>query len=324
LAVVSYAWARVGVAVLALTVVAVALLGVVSSAPALPLPPTVSIDPLTGLESATYGRNAAFVARITNDNPKALRGVVVSTPIPATSGGAAAFVAATCAGTLSATDYTCAIDRVRAGETLAFTFVWQVPGSGSSSDCPGADPCMTSSATFTVDAVGYPAGPAATSLLSSSSDSSAGTYATSTCTSPSSPTLATNPALGPGNPLSTSICAPSLPAGVPGLVTSIDEVPKLPSDPGVSPETSVICIPSPLADCDVTPFVFSPKATFTFVLLNSSLPPGEVIDEVYHDGVLVTTDRNADRYVASIKVQRRKGITTVVVKSSTNGEWRFG
>lgn len=302
----------------------VALLGAVSSAPATPVPPTVSIAPVAGLESTTYGRNAAYVARITNNANAALRNVVFSTPIPSTSGGSAVFAAATCAGSLSATAYTCApIDRVRAGETVAITVIWQVPGSGSSSGCPGSDPCLTSSGTFSIGSSSYPAGPAATSLLSTSSDSSAGTYAMTACTSSSSPTLQTNQVLGPGNPLSTSICAPNLPASVPGLVTSIDEVPRAPSDPGVAPETSVICIPSPLADCDVTPFVFSTKATFTFVLLNSSLPEGEVIDKVFHNGVLVSTNKNADPYVDSIKVQPFKGITTVVVKSSRNGTWAF-
>jgi hypothetical protein len=59
------------------------------------------------------------------------------------------------------------------------------------------------------------------------------------------------------------------------------------------------------------------------VLLNSSLDPGEVIDKVFHNGVLVSTNKNHDPYVASIKVQPFKGITTVVVRSSTNGRWDF-
>jgi hypothetical protein len=183
---------------------------------------------------------------------------------------------------------------------------------------------MTSSGTFTVGPSSYPAGPAATALLSTSDASSAATYAISACTNPSSPTLATNPVLGPGNPLSTSVCAPTLPANALGLVTSIDEVPAGESSPGVAPETSEICIPAPLMDCDLTPFMFSPKATFTFVILNSSLPEGETIDKVFHNGVLVSTNKNDDPYVESIKIQPFKGITTVVVKSSTNGSWEFG
>ena len=57
-------------------------------------------------------------------------------------------------------------------------------------------------------------------------------------------------------------------------------------------------------------------ATFTFVLANSSLPAGETIDKVYHDGVLVSTRPRDDPHVVGIKVQKFKGITTVVVRSS--------
>ena len=107
-------------------------------------------------------------------------------------------------------------------------------------------------------------------------------------------------------------------------MTSIDELPSSVSDPGVAPEASEICIPAPLADCDLAPFSFSPKATFTFLILNSSLPPGEVVDQVFHNGVLVSTSSSADPYVKNIKVDRAKGITKVVVKSSENGRWNFG
>lgn len=300
-----------------------ALFGAVASAPATPPPPVVTLTNAPGLESVTYGANAAYIAKIQNPAAAALRNVVFRIAIPATSSGPAVFQAATCAGTLTATEYVCnPIDRVRGGESASITTVWKVPTSGSSSGCPSADPCLAASGSFTIGSSTYPAGPATTALLAQGDASSAATYALSPCTSTSAPTLQTNQTLGPGNPLSTSICAPTLPSGVPGLVTSIDEVPGGP--PGTAPEASDICIPAPSSTCSTTPFVFSPKATFTFVLLNSSLPPGEVIDKVYHDGVLVTTDRNADRYVVSIKVQPFKGITTVIVKSSTNGDWRFG
>ncbi len=243
--------------------------------------------------------------------------------MPQTSGGPATLLSATCTGTLSASELVCnPIDRVKGGESASITTVWKVPSSGSSAGCPTADPCLATSGAFQVGAASYPAGPASTALLAQGDASSAATYAMTACTASSGPTLQTNLILGPGNPLSTSICAPTLPANAPGLVTAIDEVPSGP--PGNAPEASEICIPAPTTPCNAAPFVFSPKATFTFVLLNSSLPAGEVIDKVYHDDVLLTTDRSADRYVVSIKVQPFKGITTVVVKSSTNGSWKFG
>ncbi len=203
--------------------------------------------------------------------------------------------------------------------------MWKVPASGSSAICPSADPCLSTSGSFTVGPATFPAGPASIALLATGDDSNAATYALSPCTASSGPTLATNPVLSSANPLSTSICAPNLPSGQIGLVTGIEEVPSGESSPGVAPETSEICIPAPGFGCDATPFVFSPKkATFTFVLLNSSLPEGETIDQVFHNGVLVSTSPSADPYVESIKIQPFKGITTVVVKSSTNGGWDFG
>jgi hypothetical protein len=289
------------------------------------LPPTVDFTTAPGLDSVNYGQNAAYVARITNHANSTLRNTTFSTPVPSTDGGPATFLAASCAGTLTATQFSCVVDRVHAGQTFSITIVWKTPATGTSSGCPSADPCLTSSGTFTAGSLTLPAGPAATSLLPAGDSSSAATYALAPCTIASGPTLQTDPNLSPSNPLSTTVCAPHLPPAQLGLVTSIDELPKPPSLPGVAPEASDICIPAPLFGCNATPFVFAPKkATFTFVILNSSLPPSEVIDQVFHNGVLVSTSPSADPYVESIKVQPFKGITTVTVKSSTNGSWTFG
>jgi hypothetical protein len=168
-------------------------------------------------------------------------------------------------------------------------------------------------------------GPVATTLLADDDPSRAATYALATCSDPSSPTLATDPNVGPSNPLATSVCIPSLPAGDPlhpGLVTWIQELPSAPSDPGFAPQISDLCMPAPGFECDQTPFVFSSPATFTFVLHNDSLP-GE-IKKVFHDGVLVSERPRDDPRVVSIKRENFKGITTVVVESSTNGSWDFG
>lgn len=320
-----HGWTRLSLLALGAAALVIALFGAVSSAPATPPPPIVTLTNAPGLDSVTYGGNAAYVAGIANPANTALRSVTFRMPIPETDAGQALFQSATCPGTLTATEFVCnAIDRVRGGESASITTVWKVPGSGSSTDCPSADDCLTASGAFVIGSSTFPAGPAATALLTQGDDSSAATYTLVACTSTSSPTLATNPNLGPGNPLSTSICAPNLPANQPGLVTAIEELAKPLSDPGTAPEASEICIPAPGSPCDQTPFIFSSKATFTFVLLNSSLPEGETIDKVYHDGVLVSTNKNHDPYVQSIKIQPFKGITTVVVKSSKNGSWTFG
>ncbi len=126
----------------------------------------------------------------------------------------------------------------------------------------------------------------------------------------------TFPTIGPNNPLATSVCA-AIPED--GLPVAVEETPRAPGDPGIAPQSSEICMP---AGCGGTPFVFSPLATFTFVLDNNSFS-GE-IKKVFHDGVLVSERQRDDPHVVRIKRENFKGITTVVVESSKNGSWDFG
>jgi hypothetical protein len=288
-----------------------------------------------GLDSVTYGHTAAFTARITNTGSVTLKNVTFHNPIPTTEVDGqpqeAIFQSSSCDGTLSATEFSCFLtDRLRSGESLTLTIAWKTPVTGSSSDCPAEGPaCMTNTAYWESGPGGpltFAMGPVATTLLSGNDDSKAGTYALAPCTDPSSPTLATSQDVGPDNPLATSVCAPTLPVNDPlhpGLVTAIEELDHTPSDPGIT-QVSEICMPQPGTGCDDgNPFVFSPPARFTFVIDNGSLPEGERINKVFHDGVLVSKSKRADPRVVSIKNQKFKGITTVVVQSSTNGSWDF-
>lgn len=287
-----------------------------------------------GLDSVTYGQTVAYTARITNTGNVTLKEVTFRNPIPETIADGepqqAVFQHASCEGALTETEFSClVIDKLPAGESLAVTIAWKTPTTGTSSDCPEEGPaCMTNSAFWETGPFGphiFGMGPVVTTFLASNDEASAATYALAACTDPSTPTLATDQAVGPGNPLATSICAPSLPVNNPlnpGLVTSIEELAKSPSDPGTAPEASDICIPAPGFDCDQTPFVFSPLATFTFVLDNASVTGR--ITKVFHNGVLIPKSKRADPRVASIKIQKFKGITTIVVLSSTNGRWTFG
>ena len=284
---------------------------------------------LPGLDEVTYGGIAAFSLRIKNTGGVTLKNVTLRNAIPTTDDGGgpqqAVFQSASCQGTLTATEFSCiATDRLRPGDSVAVTVAWKTPSGGSSTGCDVA-PCFTNSAfwqagpgptTFGMD-------PASAALLSGDDPSKAATYAISACTDPSSPTLATDPDVDADNPLATSVCAPSLPANAPGLVTAIEERDSEESDPGTT-QVSEICLPSPGTECDASPFVFSPFATFTFVIDNGSLPEGDEIDTVYHDGAVVSRSRKADPHVVIIKNERFKGITLVVVRSSTNGSWTFG
>lgn len=320
--------ARFAVVAAAAGIAALAMFGLTS-----PAPGATSADgelrALPGLDAVTYGQMAAFSASVENTGNVTLKNVTLHQPIPTTEVDGetqpAVFQSAGCTGTVSASEFSCVVtDKLRPGDSIAVTIVWQTPSAGSSSDCE-SDPCLVATG-FWQSGPGsrtFPMDPIAVELLDGNDPSQAATYALAACTDPSDPTLATDPDVDVDNPLATSVCASSLPASALGLVTSIEEKEGEESDPGIT-QVSEICLPSPGTECDASPFVFSPLATFTFVVTNASLPAGEKIDTVYHDGVVVSKSKRADPRVVSIKNEKFKGITTIVVVSSTNGSWRFG
>lgn len=320
---------RFAVVAAAAGIAALAMFGLASPAPGA-TSAEGELRALPGLGAVTYGQLAAFSASVENTGNVTLKNVTLHQPIPTTEVDGepqeAVFQTAGCAGSVSASEFSCVVtDRLRPGESLAVTIVWKTPSAGSSPDCLSDRPCLEAngfwesgpgSSTFEMD-------PAAVELLDGDDPSQAATYALAACTNPSNPTLATDPDVDADNPLATSVCASSLPTSAPGLVTSIEEKEGEESDPGIT-QVSEICLPSPGTECDASPFVFSPLATFTFVVANASLPAGEKIETVYHDGAVVSKSRRADPRVVSIKNEKFKGITTIVVLSSTNGSWRFG
>ena len=319
-------WVRLAVVAAVGTLTAIVFFGTATPAPATGTPPTIDFDNQPGLSSVTYGQNAAYVAHITNNGIAVLRNVTFHNPIPTTIVNGqpqqAVFQSSNCAGQVTATEFVCnVVAKLDTNQTATVTVAWKTPSAGSSPGCPTAASCMLTSASWGTSLRSYPMGPVATELLSGNDPSRAATYALSACTDPSAPTLATDQNVSSSNRLATSVCVPSLPPSG-GLVTAIQELPKSESDPGTAPEVSDICIPAPLTACDQAPFVFSPLATFTFVLDNASLP--NPIHVVYHNGVVVSTRPRDDPHVVYIKVQPYKGITTVIVQSSRNGKWAFG
>lgn len=319
-------WGRIAAVVAVGSVVAVALFGAAAPAPAGNRGPLSELAVVAGLDEVTAGQGVALIAKLVNRQKSTFTDVRFSAPIPAGS-------------TLTTTDcpqfellpaenpseFLCHWGhQLRAGDTAKVVYVVETPADGGST--------FTGSGAWLIKEGGqqsgapdtFPTNDVVVPLIAANNPSKAGAYVTTSCTDPSSPTLATSQALGPDNPLSTSVCAPNLPVATLGLPTSILERDALPSDPGVT-QVSEVCMPAPTFGCDpgYTPFVFSSVATFTFVIRNASLPAGETIDKVFHDGVLVSKNSRADPRVVSIKVQPFKGITTVVTQSSTNGSWTF-
>jgi len=335
--------------VLAVMVFAV---GTTSNAPAGNRNPAAVLVGLPGPSEVTYGQNVAYSATLKNTGKSNFTKLEFHNPVPTTSGGPAQLVYASCGNSpplpAGATEFACDLGELSAGGTARVTIVWKTPLTGSSTTelawtpwpdtCPASTPvCMTNSVFWIMkEGTGkpgsagpdtFPAGPVVTSLLVVPDPVAAGGYALDVCTDPSTPTLTTNPSVGAGNDLTTSVCISGVPGLLfdPGLAIEIDE--------GIGPhnlgvtESSEICIPAPGDSCpETTPYQFSSPSTFTFVIDNTTLPKGEKIDTVFHNGDTVpfcADDPDADPCVVSITIDNSAKTTTVVVESSENGGWDF-
>jgi hypothetical protein len=321
-------------AMVALTTAVVAVLAIaVGTAPAGNRSPQPTLVGFPGPGEATYGQNVAYTATLPNGQSSTFTHAQFHDPIPTTVSGSQTLKAtlkyASCQGQLTATEFVCNEITVPSGQTARVTIVWQTPASGSSTSCPTATPvCMTNSSFWTIkEGTGKPgsSGPdtfpsplVATSLLVVPNPAKAGGYALEACTNAATQaSLETNPAVGPTNKLATRVCASTVPGQTfdPGVPIEIDEGPG-----GGITETSTICIPGPGQGCDTssyTPWIFSPRATFTFTIDNTTLPKGEKVDKVFHDSVDVTTD-------CSISISNKTKTTIVSCLSDRNGDWRFG
>ena len=190
-------WVRLAVVAAVSGLTAIVLFGTAAPAPATGTPPTISFDNQPGLSSVTYGQNAAYVARITNNGVAVLRNVTFHNPIPTTIVNGqpqqAVFQSSSCGGQVTATEFVCnVVTKLDTNQTATVTISWKTPSAGSSPGCPTAASCMLTSATWGTSLRSYPMGPVATELLSGNDPSRAATYAVSACTDPSAPTLATD------------------------------------------------------------------------------------------------------------------------------------
>jgi hypothetical protein len=320
-----------------------------TSAPAGNRDPESTMSTFPGLAGVTAGRTWAGTASLWNRESSTYTDVRFRLPIPT----GAALVQTDCPQfeivSGSPDELVCHWGhQLRSGETARVALALTVPGSGSTMQVSGTWVIKEGRQTKGGGPDNFPTNAVSVPLLSGTSGGQAGTFATNTCTNPSTPTLSTNQALSSGNPLATSVCAPNLPTvPITGIVAAINEF-NATSGPGVT-QVSDICLPAPGFGCNTTPFVFSPPATFTFRIDETSLPkvcssgghddndryglyhgkpkpPGGScgplkISKVYHDGVLVPAG-SLDPKVVSIASSNK--VTTVVVKASENGSWRFG
>jgi len=327
------AWLAGGVV---LVVTSLAILAVAAStAPAGNRTPLSELLVSPGPASPTSGKTVALTARLENRQSSMFTDITFRLPIPA----GATFETTDCASyelvpVGSSIEFDCSWGhQLPAGQTATVTIALKTPDSGSLVTAAGAWRMKEGSQTKGGGPDTLPTNAGEVSLLAKNDPLNAADFATAVCTDPATPTLATLP-IGPGNPMSTSVCAPNLPTvPITGIAASIEERDRTNADPGIT-QVSDICLPEPDSDCGSAsvPFQFSPMATFVFTIDNKALPcPAgsrggcavPQITKIFHNGVLVPPT-STDPDIVSITFNQATKVTTAVVESSTNGHWTGG
>jgi hypothetical protein len=300
----------------------IGVLGLVATttAPAGNRDPLSQVEIVPGLEEVTSGQSIGLTYTLENTTQSMFVDIRLRVPIPA----GAAFETSDCPDpelipAVNPTEFVCDWGhQLPAGETATVVVSMKTPASGATAAFSGVwsikEGSQGGNDTFPT------AADAVATLLAGDDKRKAAKFALTECSDPSAPTIVTNQAIELDNPLTTSVCAPSLPPNIVGLVAKISERDHTAGDPGTT-QVSDICLPEPGSGCEPgsARFVFDGLATFTFVLNDKVYGK---ITKVFEDGDPVSTDTDDDPHVASIKSKGNK--TTVVVKSSDNGGWDFG
>lgn len=331
----------------------VSALGVAAgTAPAGNRDPISSLTVTPGPAAVTYGQGVAITATLVNRQKSTFTDVRFVLPLPTGT----SVVSSTCVSqSVADGELSCYWGhQLRAGKTATVVVVVKTPTTGASPLALAGAWTIKEGQQDAGAPDTFPTNAVDVTLLSASDPNMAGGFTSTACTSSSgTPTIATpivTPLGGPGGPLSTSVCAQSLPtAPVTGIAASIVERPGTSGEPGVS-QVSEICLPAPGASCAGAPFSFSPRATFTFVVDNTSLPrlcasPSTLsgggggttcsltkIAKVFHttesgswqEIPKCTGSTPADPCYTSIAFNSSKKVTTITVSASENGQWRFG
>jgi hypothetical protein len=263
----------------------------------------------------TVGQSIAFRATLANTGKSTFTHVIFRMLVPYVLEGSPPYAEAqllqsTCPTqpvvitTSGGHEWTCDFGKLDAGRQFALTSVW-APPTPTSGSCEG---CLQTTGRWTIkeglndtasanDTVPSGGVPISASLLSSSSTTEAGGYATNAmqCSDPlGAGSLTTSQALSGSNVTSTTVCLPSpLPTDAfdLGLATALLETAHLGSDPGHQQfDASNVCIAALGQTCDAgyTPVDLSPNvATVVLRGFADALPKHTKVTAVYHDGVLL-------------------------------------
>ena len=332
----------------------------------------VFFDAVPGPGAVTYGENIAYRATFTNTSGSNFTHVIFRMDVPkvTASNVEASFVDSTCpvnggAGetvTLSngTHEWRCDFGTVRAGTSgvpqLILSVVWQVPTLAQPGDCGN---CLVTNGRFTAkegtndvsdpnDAFPPSGYTVAATLLAAESNTvnstdttRAGGYEIDPCADPlGAGSLRTKPTLdATGNPVSTTICLPSVPSNDVdlGLASTILEGPSQSGNPGHAVlGRSDVCVAALGENCGAFgtypphDFGTTTPLTLVFRITDATLGKGESITQVFHNGnptplpSCSTNPTNANGCVQSINLSNGKvKIWTIVVKSRTNGFYNW-
>ena len=259
-------------------------------------------------------------------------------------GEPATFKAASCTGTLTATEFVCDPIKLKKGDVATVTIVWQVFEDGTSAGCTtDPDPCMINEGFWAVDAgTNAPEKPKKladvsheTELLLGNDKEKDATYAVDDCADPDvDPTLATNPTVDATNPLATIVCVPEFTLVGDehklGLLGDVLENAVGGSEPGTG-QASRICIAD---ESCTTPFTFDDPIVFVFLIHEETFfpgnevePPDSPVTQVFHDGAALDpcdTPGVPDPDPCVDSITSDGTVTTVVALGTDNGDWTFG
>jgi hypothetical protein len=299
---------------------------------------TPTLEAVPGPGAVSYGENIAYTASFSNDGNSTFTHttLTMAPPVIQATGETATFVKSSCGPANSAGVLVCDLGNLNANAVARVTVVWNVPAGDSQQGCSRADSgtdCLLAKTTWQINENKSTNGnetfqqSAGADLIGTSptdpvnNQLRAGGYEVTSCAAGGS-SLKTNQSVSKNNPVATSFCLPSFTTNTTdlGLATTITET-------AGSARTSEVCVAALGQNCPAGSRAdFGPSGgviTFTFLVSVDGLPKNYKIEKVFHDGHEVTSATcSADNEcVTSIKLDKKKGIWTIVTTAETNGSW---
>ena len=296
----------------------------------------------------TYGENIAYRATFSNTGGSNFTHVAFRMDVPhvASPYTEATLPTSTCpsVATIEATsdgpEWVCRFGTLGPGADEVLTIVWTVPTLPSSSGCDTS--CLVTNGRWTVkegvndtsdpnDAFLAPENPVKATLLGAGAGTTetleAGGYETTPCSNAfGDGSLRTHKTISLANPVSTTICVPSI------VLTTDDDLGHAATilERNGDPRHSEVCVAALGVNCgahgtyDEASFG-SPYVTHVFRVADAALPKGYKITAVSHNGdpalTAGTCSATPGECVVSIVLDRKTKIWTIVATSPTNGLW---